>query len=80
MTRTPHSIRSINWKVRIPTDLAAAIEEQLWDAVHKRPKYGGRSKLIEEQLRIWLEGQRAAEQPGDIVQSMNNLIASGEEH
>jgi len=42
----------------LPQSLAAKVELLLFDPVTNKPKYGGRSKLIEQLLREWVERQQ----------------------
>lgn len=59
MPRPRNEIRPHDWKLSIPQDLAAEVDLLLWDPVMQKPKYGGRSSLIADLLRLWLEAQRA---------------------
>jgi hypothetical protein len=68
MARPRVLVRPREWKVSVPIDLAAAIEEQLYDPALGKPSYGKRSELICNLLRKWLETQH-----GD-QHGTNNLI------
>jgi len=56
------TIPNIDWKIRMPSDLAAEVELLLFDPVKEEVTYGARSALIEELLRDWVEAKR---QKGD---------------
>lgn len=56
------TIPNIDWKIRMPSDLAAEVELLLFDPVKEEVTYGARSALIEELLRDWVETKR---QKGD---------------
>jgi len=46
----------VQWKTTIPFQLAAQVEERLWNPTMNKPQYGARSALICELLRRWLAG------------------------
>jgi len=46
----------VQWKTTVPFQLAAQVEERLWNAGKNKPQYGARSRLMCELLRRWLAG------------------------
>ncbi len=42
------------WKVTIPSHIAAAVEVRLFDHARGKPAYGRRSQLISDLLEVWL--------------------------
>jgi Arc/MetJ-type ribon-helix-helix transcriptional regulator len=55
MARPFKNIRTKAWKVRVPIDLAAAIEELHMDPIHLKPRYGSKSELVVTLLRKYLD-------------------------
>jgi hypothetical protein len=45
---------TIPWKIQLDAGVAGAVEHQLLDKVHGKPKYAARKQLIEQLLRGWL--------------------------
>lgn len=60
MARARAPIPYVKWKICIPVDLAAAIEELFFDPALKKTRYGSRGDLIVLLLTRYLEEQRAA--------------------
>ena len=60
MARPYKAVRSVAWKLRIPYDLAAAIEEMFLNPLTGRPGYGEKSDLVVTLLRKYLDEQTAA--------------------
>jgi len=56
--RRPHDIAPHQWKITIPSDLAAEVELLLFDPLTGKPQYGGRAKLLEVLLREWVARRR----------------------
>jgi len=56
--RRPHDVAPHQWKVTIPSDLAAEVELLLFDPLTGKPQYGGRAKLLEALLREWVGKRR----------------------
>jgi hypothetical protein len=52
---------SVTWHVRLPADLAVAIELRLLDPVTLRVDFGKKSQLTQALLYGWLEEQRRLE-------------------
>ena len=52
--RKPLVIPTIEWKCRIPVDVAAKIDTFLLDPVRDEVAYGKRSQLVTMLLRDWL--------------------------
>jgi hypothetical protein len=46
------------WKICLPATLAGTVELYLFDAIHKKPTYGARAKLITELLEKWVQEQK----------------------
>lgn len=61
--RKPHSDPPVQWFTNIPQSLAAKVELLLYDPVTQKPRYGGRSGLIQILLRRWVEEQQGGEPP-----------------
>lgn len=49
------NLRKVRWKLLISEEIAATVEERIWDRLLQKPRYGGRSELVEFLLRHWLE-------------------------
>lgn len=60
--RRPAADPPVEWYTSIPGSLAAKVELLLFDPVLNKPKYGGRSGLIQFLLRKWVEEQVGVEQ------------------
>ena len=52
--RKPLMTPTVEWKCRIPVDIAAKIDTFLLDPVRGEVAYGRRSQLVAELLRGWL--------------------------
>lgn len=48
------STPTIEWKCRIPVDIAAKVDMFQFDPVRGQPEYGARSALVTQLLRDWL--------------------------
>jgi hypothetical protein len=57
MGRHVNSDLSIDWKICLPATLAGRVEHLLMNPITGKPKYGARSKLIEELLSGWVREQ-----------------------
>jgi len=55
--RKPHIDPPAKFEVSIPTSLAARVELLLYDPIAGKPRYGGRSQLVQELLSQWVAGQ-----------------------
>ena len=55
--KKPHADPPTEWKVSIPTSVAARIELLLSDALTGKPKHGARARLITTLLTEWLATQ-----------------------
>lgn len=66
-------VPTVEWKVRIPVDLAAKADMLTWDPVKGTIMYGARSALITELLRTRLDnlGKHADTIHGDINPTIN---------
>lgn len=60
--RKAHSDPPVGWFVSIPGTLAAKVELLLFDPATAKPKYGGRSGLMQMLLREWVEKQQHVEE------------------
>lgn len=56
--RKQHADPPINVTVSIPESLNAKVELLLYDPVLRKPRYGGRSALIQSLLRKWIAEQQ----------------------
>lgn len=56
--RPRHHDRPTNIMVSIPETLNAKVELLLYDPTTGKPRYGGRSALIQQLLRDWVEAQQ----------------------
>lgn len=61
--RKAYTIPNVDWKVRIPSDLAAEVELLLFDPLTENVTYGARSQLLESLLRDWVDAKRNKENP-----------------
>jgi hypothetical protein len=52
--RKPFSEPSVSWRIYLPGTLAAQIELLLLDPMRGKSRYGARTYLIEQLLRVWL--------------------------
>lgn len=68
-------IPTVEWKVRIPVDLAAKADMLCWDPVKGTIAYGARSALITELLR---EKFASLKKDGDNNHSINPPLNSEE--
>jgi len=55
--RKPHSDPPVAMYLSVPSSLAAKVDLLLFDATTGKPKYGGRSGLVQLLLRGWVDGQ-----------------------
>ncbi len=55
MSRVMRKDKPIQWKLSLPTSLAAAVDLYFYDPVRGRPSYGERSKLVTMLLEHWLK-------------------------
>jgi hypothetical protein len=51
-----------NWKISLPATLAGTVEFYLFDALHGKPLYGSRAKLITQLLQQWVDDQKSLAQ------------------
>lgn len=58
--RKPLSDPPVELYVSIPSSLAAKLDLLLFDPALGKPKYGGRSGLIQSLIREWVESQISA--------------------
>ena len=56
--KKPHADPPVEWKVSIPTSIAAQVELILTDPLTGKPKHGARAKLIAQLLRTWVDEQK----------------------
>lgn len=47
--------RTVDWKVKIDIEIAARIEQRLYDPLTRKPAYGRRSEVINMLLREWAD-------------------------
>lgn len=59
--RKPYSEPRVQWKIYLPTSIAAQVELLLLDPMRERVKYGARNELVEKLLRSWLEEQKVSQ-------------------
>jgi len=57
MGRPSNPDLTLPWKINMPATLAGKVEYLLWDAIHNKPRYGARNKLIVALLESWLSEQ-----------------------
>lgn len=57
--RKPLMTPTVEWKCRIPVDIAVKIDTFLLDPVRKEVAYGRRSQLVTQLLRDWLASNTA---------------------
>lgn len=55
--RKPLSDPPIEWYISMPSSLAAKVELLIYDPTTQKPKYGGRSGLVQMLVRKWVEEQ-----------------------
>lgn len=48
---------TVDWKCRIPIDIASKVDLLLLDPIRGVPVYGARSELVAALLRAWLQAQ-----------------------
>ena len=58
MPRPRNRRRKVEINILLTEDLAAALDQLLWDPVLNKPKYGARSQLIETLVTEWITAQR----------------------
>lgn len=58
MPGKPRTDRPTEWKVSIPSSVAAEIELRLTDPLTGKPKHGARARLVTQLLRSWLAQNR----------------------
>lgn len=56
--RPPLVVPTVEWKCRVPVDVAASVDLILYDPVRKVTAYGERSALVGRLLKDWLASQR----------------------
>ena len=61
--RKPLMTPTVEWKCRIPVDIAVKIDTFLLDPVRQEVAYGRRSQLVTQLLRAWLETTATATNP-----------------
>lgn len=66
----------IQWKISLPREVAASVEEELFDPIMGRATYGARSRLVTHLLDEWLSGRRSARGEGDL--RILNLVPTEE--
>lgn len=59
MPRPRNPYLRADWKICLPAPLAAEIDLMLEDPLTRKPKYGARSKLIEQLLSQWSASVRS---------------------
>lgn len=67
----------VRWKLVVPATLAGRIESMLIDAIHQKPIYGARTKLVSALLEEWVARQ-AGTVPLPPIPSLADLRAMGE--
>lgn len=55
--RKPHVDPPTTFTINLPSSLAGKLELLLYDPISGKPKYGGRSQLVQELLRKWVDEQ-----------------------
>lgn len=55
--RKAHADPPVKYVISVPSTLSAKVELLLFDPVTQKPLYGGRSALITQLLREWVERQ-----------------------
>ncbi len=50
----PTGETTVPWRVHVPADLAAQIEQRFWDPIHQKPQYGVRNQLVVTLMKSWL--------------------------
>lgn len=61
--RKPHADTPVKFMISFPGTLCAELELLLYDPVLGKPKYGGRSALIQQLVREWVDKQKLAAHP-----------------
>lgn len=56
--RKPYTEPRAEWKVYLPSSLAAEVELLLIDPLREKVKYGARNELLEKLLRDWLQKEK----------------------
>lgn len=56
-------IPTVEWKCRVPVDVAASVDLILYDPVRNVTAYGERSALVGRLLKEWLASQRTPTAP-----------------
>lgn len=56
--RPPLVVPTVEWKCRVPVDVAASVDLILYDPVRNVTAYGERSALVGKLLKDWLATQR----------------------
>ena len=59
--RPKNIVPSKEWSIRVPQDIAARVEMELYSAIDHGVPYGKKSELITELLRQWLKTQTPKE-------------------
>lgn len=68
----------VEWSISIPTSLAAKVELMLFDPMTGKTKFGGRSALIQQLLRAYVEGMISQTALTNLSPSANMNPSSGE--
>lgn len=61
MSRKRSNVPRRYWKISLSATLAARLELHLYDPVHKKPRYGSRSKVLEYALEILVDKLESGE-------------------
>lgn len=64
--RKPLTIPTVEWKCRVPVDIACKIDMLTLDPVRNAPVYGARSELITTLLRKFLATREITELVGSV--------------
>jgi hypothetical protein len=56
--RPPLVVPTVEWKCRVPIDIAAQVDLILYDPVRNITAYGERSALVGKLLKEWLVSQK----------------------
>ena len=61
MPRPRRKDRVARWKLSINEEIAAKVDLYMFDPITLRPRYGERSRLVEQLLTEWLESKEVKE-------------------
>lgn len=56
----------VQWKISLPPEVAASVEEELFDPVMGRATYGARSRLVTHLLDQWISHRRELRGESDL--------------